>query len=258
MYDLARISRLRRGDENEPDRDGARYLINELESAIIRGARDPAGSQGTRYRNLIVALEATTDRLGIRFRPEHDSLGSLARAHPGLGSMPTMLRSAVVRGPFEALLEALDEPQARKLFEPIDQPTTGWAALDDEIAQLRRDAAGMASGLDRGAIGRLCREIFVSLADAAYDEKRHGPLPEPKEGAGGGSVKTRIEAVIATEAVGSNLALLRSVSNKCLDLANRLQHRKNPSDAESMICADATIFVVTAVRRLIAAGRSEP
>jgi len=250
MYDQARIARLRRGHEDENDRDGARYLIDELESAIIRGATEPTGSQGTRYRALMVALQATTTRLGIHFTPDYDSLGSLVKAHPGLGKMGPLLRGPIVRGPFGPLLEALDDPMSRHLHDPVDQPLTGWAKVDAEIAELRSNAAGASSGHDRGAVGRLCREVFVSLASASYDAARHGPLPDPPTGGGGGTVNPRLTAVISVEAAGGSRDKLRAVVAKSLDLANSLQHRKEPSDVEAMICADATIFVAAAIRRL--------
>ncbi len=254
MFDPARVERLRKGHADEDDRDGARYLVEELKSSIIRGARDPTGSHGTRYRSLYVALQTTTERLGIRFRLPHDSLGSLVKANPGLATMPQLLRSGAVNAPFEPLLDALDAPADRQLLHPVGLPLTNWETVDAEIEELRRNAAGAASGHDRAAVGRLCREVFVSLAHAAYDDSRHGPLPEPREGQGGGTVKPRLEAVIATEASGTGLADLRSLMRKSLAFANTVQHRKNPSDIEIMVCADATIFVASAVRRLCAAG----
>ena len=39
---------------------------------------------------------------------------------------------------------------------------------------------------------------------------------------------------------------------KALNFTNSLQHHKDPTEAEAMTCADATIFVAMAVRRLMA------
>ncbi len=259
MYEPARIRLLKAGHPQEDDRDGARYLVDELKSAIIRGAGDPQGRYGSRYRALYVALVATAERLGIRFRLEQDSLGSFVKEHPGLDRAPQLLRASIIDPPFAPLLDLLDNPGDRRLLEPVQHAVTSWTRVDEEIAELRVLAAGASTGHDRGAVGRLCREVFVSLAHAAYDEERHGPLPRREDGAGGGTVKSQIEAVIRAEARGGDLADVRSVTTKVLDLANRLQHRKSPPDAETMICADATIFVVMAVRRLTDAGqRTEP
>jgi hypothetical protein len=92
--------------------------------------------------------------------------------------------------------------------------------------------------------------VFVSLANAAYDEDRHGPLSERCDGQGGATVKLRIEAVIKSEAAGGDREDLRGLMVKALNFANSLQHHKDPADAETMTCADATIFVAMAVRRL--------
>jgi hypothetical protein len=251
VFDPARIERLRRGDSDEDDRDGARYLVDELKSAIVRGARSPTGSHGTRYRTLLVA---TTERLGLRLRLPHDSLGALVKAEPKLLGTPSLLGNDVIDDMFYPLLEALDSPRDRQLFDAVGPPLTLWEQLDAEVEQLRRDAASASTGHDRAAVGRLCRELFVSLADAAYDETRHGPIPPPVDGEGGGTVTKRLDAVIAAEAGGRSLEDLRGLMRKGLGLANNLQHRKNPSDTEAMICADATILVVSAVRRLTARG----
>lgn len=250
MYQRERIRRLRNGTDQDGDRDGARYLIDQLKSSMISGARDPQGTHGTRYRELYVALQATSERMGIRFRLEHDSLGAFVKANPGLDSMPHLLRVSVIDPPFSRLLDALDSPTDRHLFEAVEPGVGGWDRVDGEIAELRALAAGASTGHDRAGVARLCREVFVSLADAIYDGVRHGPLPERQSGQGGGTVKARIEAVIKIEAVGSELTDLRVLMLKALNFANSLQHHKNPADVEAMICADATIFVATALRRV--------
>jgi hypothetical protein len=123
--------------------------------------------------------------------------------------------------------------------------------VDKEIQELRQDAATTRTGHDRAEIGRLCREVLVSVADTAYDEPRHGPLPERQHGEGGGTVTKRLEAVLATDAAGPDLADLRTLVRKVMSLANALQHRKDPSDTEAMILADATIMLARAVRRCV-------
>lgn len=92
-------------------------------------------------------------------------------------------------------------------------------------------------------MARTCREAFVSLADAAYDEDRHGPLPDPKPGAGGGTVTARLEAVIRTEAAGSKSDELRTMATKTLAYANSRQHSKTTTHKQAADVIDATIFV---------------
>lgn len=251
MYDPARIKRLRDGNAGEDDRDGARYLIDELQKASIRGAKDPTGTNGSRYRELMVALQATTERLDIKFAPERDSLGALVKLHPEIATGGSLIAGVVARRQFEPLLEALDEPADRQVLEPIGLPQTGWDRVDQDIAELRKNAAGATSGHDRGAVGRLCREVLVSVAKTAYDEDRHGPLSEREEGAGGGTVMRKLEAILAKEASGSSHAELRSVLRKTMEFANTIQHRAGASDAEAMICADITIALTAAFRRLV-------
>lgn len=256
VYEVRRVNLLAKGTSDEDDRDAARWLVDEMKSAIGRGSGNPQGSMGTRYRELYVALRATAERMGVDFRLDHDSLGSLVKANPGLRRMSPILAASIIDGPFERLLDHLDDPAALRLLAPVEPSGNGWVEVDKEIAQLRAGAAAAATGHDRGAIARLCREVFVSLARAAYDEQRHGKLPEREGGKGGATVKLRIEQVIKTEAAGKNLRDLRVLMTKTLDFANSLQHHKDPEDVEVMICADATIMVVSGVRRLTSQGNT--
>lgn len=105
------------------------------------------------------------------------------------------------------------------------------------------------SASDYSNLARQCREIFVSLAEAAYDLDRHGEPELPDEG-GCGDVKARLTAVIRSEAAVSGATDLRAVALKTLDLANKLQHRKTASRADAATLCDTTLIMVGIIRRL--------
>ncbi|MFP5326234.1 MAG: hypothetical protein ACLGHT_01990, partial [Acidimicrobiia bacterium] len=239
MYDAAKAERIRRGTQSEPDDRAARWLIDELIKTCVR---DPDGeSMGTRYDTLMTALEAVRERQEIGWSPKYRSLRAFGRG-VDLSRVPTMLVYRTAGEQFESLLDALDSDV--RLFEPVDvdeeEELEDWEAVDQEVENLREDFATADSASDYANLARQCREIFVSLAEAAFDAERHGPLKKPKDG-GGGTVKLRLEAVIRMEAAGSAREELRAVALKTLDLANKLQHRKTTTRPDAASLCDCTV-----------------
>lgn len=198
----------------------------------------------------MTALEAVCERQEIEWSPKYSSLRAFGRG-VDLSRVPSMLVYRTAGEQFESLLDALDTDV--RLFEPVDsdeeKELEGWEHVDAEVGSLRDDFALADSASDYANLARQCREIFVSLADAAYDEERHGLLKKPKDG-GGGTVKPRLEAVIRTEAAGSAREELRAVALKTLDLANKLQHRKTTTRPDAATLCDSTVMMVRILRRL--------
>jgi hypothetical protein len=87
---------------------------------------------------------------------------------------------------------------------------------------MRAVGAGASTGHDWAAVARLSREVFVSLAKTAYDEDRHGPLPERRDSKGARTVKLHIEAVIKLAAAGGDREDLRGLMVKALNFAKTL------------------------------------
>jgi hypothetical protein len=252
LYDAALVERIRRGTASESDDRAARYLIDELEKACLR---DPgAGRFGTRYDALMQALEEVCKRLNLSWKARHRSLRAWGKAHD-ISRLTATQQKQVVRAQFESLLDGLDDPSGISLIKSVDPQEGGdqWTVLDGEITELREAFAGADSSTDYGNMARQCREIFVSLADAAYDENRHGPVPSD-----GGNVKVRLEAVIRAEARGSANEHMRAMAFKSLNLANKLQHDKAVTRAEAANVADVTLVTAQVVRRLVDQGGAVP
>jgi hypothetical protein len=244
MYDAKRVERIRRGTSHEPDDRAARYLIDEIVKCCVRERKTE--TLGPRYDTLMTALETVCERRGISWSAEYSSLRAWTKAHD-LTDVPSWERGSIAGEQFETLLDALDSETS--LFEPIDEEwLDGWAAVDAEIDELRRDFAIADSASDYANLARQCREVFVSLADIAFLGSRHGPIPSGEQAP---NVKPRLRAVIATEAQGAAQEELRGVALKTLDLANSLQHRKSTTRSEIATCCDATILTAAMVKRLV-------
>jgi hypothetical protein len=73
--------------------------------------------------------------------------------------------------PLYAQLDGLAEQDVGTRLEEEDR--TGWERVDDQIVQLRQRYRVALTVEDFQAVGLLCRDVFVSLAEAIFDAGRH-------------------------------------------------------------------------------------
>lgn len=104
------------------------------------------------------------------------------------------------------------------------------------------------------AVGLLCREALISLAQAVYIRERHPPLDDVEPSAT--DAKKMLEAYVAVELSGASNDEARKHAKSALDLANALQHRRTASFRDAAICVEATTTVVNLVA--IVVGRRDP
>lgn len=125
---------------------------------------------------------------------------------------------------------------------------TGWAAVDDEIAELRRKFSIARTASDHSAIGFQCVRVLEQLAAASYVQGVHGRFAsgEPAKG----DTKKRFEAIIKAHASGSENEVLRKIARDAVALSQEVKHRHTPSREDAGIAADAVIFLTNVIRRL--------
>lgn len=104
------------------------------------------------------------------------------------------------------------------------------------------------------AIGLLCREVLISLAQEVYDPIRHPT--EPGVRVSSTDFKGLIEAFIAVELAGSAVEDVRKHARSALDLTLRLRHLRTANFRDAAICVEATSAVVVIIA--IVSGRRDP
>lgn len=246
-YDSKLVEAIRIGRQPEPDDRAARYLIDELEKCCLH---DPdANSRGPRYDTLMTALEAVCERREIDFTPRYSSLRAWGRAQEG-SILPTSFQREAARAQFVPVLDALDGITDSELNYAVDErELEGWPAIDAALGEVRADFPLASTSKAYRSIAIECREVFVALADLAYDEDRYASPPEPA--AGGGSVKHRLEAVIRAEAAGTSNKEMRALALNSIDLANKLQHSPTIERWQAASMIDATVLSVALIGRLV-------
>jgi hypothetical protein len=95
------------------------------------------------------------------------------------------------------------------------------------------------------AIGLLCREAIISVAQAVYDKSRHpsadGVEPSPTDG------KRMLEAFLAVEFGGQTNEEVRSQAKTSLKMALALQHNRTADFRNAALCAEATASIINIV-----------
>lgn len=156
------------------------------------------------------------------------------------------------------LVGAMYAPLLEKLCQRTVSPTpprepTGWDRVDRTLDKARGRLNTAAQEEDFQAIGLLCREVLISVAQAVFDSSRHSTHDGVKASETDG--KRMLEAYFAAELQGGDLEATRKHARASLDLAVTLQHKRTADFRFAALCVEATSSVVNIVA--IVSGRRD-
>jgi hypothetical protein len=153
-------------------------------------------------------------------------------------------------GPLVDRLERGSPLRAAGIFrEP-----TGWAKIDRNVNEIRQRLEQASTEEQFQAVGLLCREALISLAQTVFDPTKHKILDDvdvsPTD------AKRMLEAYLVTEVAGGENKVARQHAKAALDLANELQHRRTAIFRQAALCAEATAAVINLIA--IMSGQRDP
>ena len=131
---------------------------------------------------------------------------------------------------------------------------TGWERVDRQMGEAAARLLQAGTEEQFQAVGLLCREVLISLAQEVFDPLIHPTEPGVRVSAS--DFKRMIEAYIAVELGGSAAEEARKHARTALDLALRLQHQRTAAFRDAAICVEATSSVVSIIA--IVSGRRDP
>ncbi len=137
---------------------------------------------------------------------------------------------------------------------PVVRELTGWPKVDRTVGEIRRRLAEAETEEQFQAVGLLCREVMISLAQAVHDPTRHPPLDEtnPSET----DAKRMLESYLAAELEGSSSRVARRHARASYDLAVELQHRRTANFRQAALCVEATSSLINVIA--IVSGKRDP
>ncbi|MGB4464495.1 MAG: hypothetical protein WBI96_07495 [Candidatus Hydrothermia bacterium] len=198
------------------------------------------------------------DRFNLLRAPDNEFLRFLCETvHPVVRSDPDEVNNLVTE--FNRLLlrdgwELFQKEQisgrpvfgAREITHRVEifEEPTGWPKVDRQISEVRLRIREATNEEQFQAVGLLCRETLISLAQAVYIPERHpstdGVSPSSTD------AKRMLEAYLAAELGPGNKEAIRH-AKAALELALALQHKRTADFRTAALCAEATASVVNII-----------
>lgn len=142
-------------------------------------------------------------------------------------------------------------PQRVGQHAQVFKEPTGWQKVDRQLQEVRLRLDIADSEEQYQAVGLLCREVLISVAQEVYDSERHlthdGVEPSDTD------AKRMLEAFFASDLEGGTNEEARAHAKAALRLALALQHKRTADFRMAALCAEATSSVVNILAVL--AGR---
>jgi hypothetical protein len=144
-------------------------------------------------------------------------------------------RRLYIRQLFGSAIEAIS---MRPSLPSEEREPTGWERVDRALTKVRNQLNAASAEEDFQAVGLLCREILISLAQAVYDPMLHEPVDgvKPSET----DANRMLEAYIAHVFPGASYKEVRAHARASLALALNLQHRRTATRQLASLCIEAT------------------
>lgn len=170
------------------------------------------------------------------------------------GDLPTYAsRRTYISEMYESLINTLHRGPAQ-VGSDLFIEATGWTKVDRTVDKIREALETASVEEEFQTIGLLCRECLISLAQAIYDPRIHGPSDGTRPS--DTDANRMIESYIAHELPGGSNEEIRRNVKAALSLASALVHRRTAEFRDAAICAEATISVINLMA--IISGRRTP
>jgi hypothetical protein len=127
----------------------------------------------------------------------------------------------------------------------IFKEPTGWAKVDRQMDEVRLRLREASTEEHFQAVGLICREVLISLAQEVYVADKH-PSPDGQSPSKT-DARRMLGAYISSEFRGSSNEELRRHANASLSLALSLQHDRTADFKTAALCAEATASVVNII-----------
>ncbi|MEZ0486079.1 hypothetical protein [Fibrella aquatica] len=145
---------------------------------------------------------------------------------------------------YSGLLGILQETEQSEILN-ISVNMTGWERVERSISEVKNQLKSASNEEQFQAIGLLCRETIISIAQAIYDNEKYPTLDGVK--ASKTDAKRMLEAYIAIKLAGGANESLRKYARASNDLANELTHKRTASKKDASLCYSATISLINLI-----------
>jgi hypothetical protein len=133
----------------------------------------------------------------------------------------------------------------------VFEEPTGWQKVDRQLQEVRLRLDTAETEEQYQAVGLLCREVLISVAQEVYDASRHpsidGVPPSSTD------AKRMLESIFESDLKGSESKEARAHARAAVGLSLALQHKRTADFRMAALCSEGTLSVVNMLA--ILAGR---
>jgi hypothetical protein len=137
-----------------------------------------------------------------------------------------------------------------RVVKVFEEPT-GWQKVDRQLQEVRLRLDAADSEEQYQAVGLLCRETLISVAQEVYNPARHRPADGVLSS--DTDAKRMLDAIFEADLTGSTSEEARAHAKAAVRLALALQHKRTADFKTAALCAEGTWSVVNMLAVL--AGR---
>jgi hypothetical protein len=133
----------------------------------------------------------------------------------------------------------------------VFEEPTGWQKVDRQLQEMRLRLDTAETEEQFQAVGLLCREVLISVAQEVYNPVRHPPLDGVVVSTT--DAKRMLESIIESDLQGSDGKEARAHARAAVNLSVALQHKRTADFRMAALCSEGTLSVVNMLA--ILAGR---
>ena len=195
-----------------------------------------------RYKKLHIQIEHDCKKLNLTYNNTYSSLWDWYGKWRA-DFQTYQERRTYIKELFTPTLAYFDETENYSNIEPFVD-LDDWERIKRTITKIKRDSNVAQNEEDFQAIGLLCREVIISLAQAVFNPMLHGTTDEKGVVIGNSDAVRMIGNYISTELNGSSNDELRAYAKNANKLANKLTHERNATKKEMLLTVASTLALI--------------
>ena len=214
------------------------YLKNTMISVSTGGQRIQNVEQ--QYKQIYNEVKQELKKLDVNNPNNYDSLWSWYGKWSN--EFPTYQeRRNYINVMYEQLINTLSEAESTRIVD-IKVNLSNWDRISRSITEIKKRENQAQNEEQFQAVGMLCRELIITLAQTVYDSKKH--ISTDGVEIGKTDAKRMLDTYISAILAGSESEELRAYAKTTNKLANASTHKRTATKKEMMLCTSAALALV--------------
>ncbi|MFK2288991.1 hypothetical protein ACIXNV_17935 [Bacteroides fragilis] len=214
------------------------YLRNVMVSVATNGQRiqDVEKEYSQIYNQVAISLKKLDIENTNPFKSLWDWYGKWRNDFPKYQE-----RRDYIRNMYDPIMSLFLENEDSRIVD-VKIDLSDWDKIKRNIIEIKRREVQAVMEEQYQAVGMLCREVIISLAQAVYVPEKHPSLDGVEISKT--DAKRMLDGYIAVTLAGQESEELRSYAKTTNKLANVLTHKRTATKKEMLLCTSATLALI--------------